>query len=464
MASLRTRFEQTMTTQFTENRTGTAPKSRTWRPILGRAHRWVGLTIALFLVLTGLSGAVISWDHELDALLNPHLLEAEYAQQPSSPIEMALAIEQRYPNVQVTYLPLSAERGHSLAFGVTPRFDAMQRRPHDVAFNQVFVDPSDGRELGKREWGAVWPITRENFISFLYKFHYSLHLPAWGGTDQWGVWLLGGVAMLWTFDCFVAFCLTLPARRRHSKVAPQPSTGHGATPERNFWQRWKPSWLVRWNAGWYRLNFDIHRALGLWTWALLFVLAFTGFSMNLHREVFFPVMSLISDVTPSPFDERSPATNHAPIERRLDYADVLALANNEAQARAWKAPMGDAFYAPDFGIYGVRFFYADEDHGVGGVGHPTLYFDSTDGRLLGERIPWQGTTADLFMQAQFPLHSGRILGLAGRILISLMGIVVAALSVTGVLIWVKKARARTQQSERLTAATVEPWKSAMPAD
>jgi len=38
-------------------------------------HRWVGLTMALFLVVAGLTGAVISWDHELDEWLNDHLFE-----------------------------------------------------------------------------------------------------------------------------------------------------------------------------------------------------------------------------------------------------------------------------------------------------------------------------------------------------------------------------------------------------
>lgn len=61
---------------------------------------------------------------------------------------------------------------------------------------------------------------------------------------------------------------------------------------------------------------------------------------------------------------------------------------------------------------------------------------------LRERVPWKGTAADIFVQAQFPLHSGRILGLPGRILVSVMGLVVAALSVTGVVIWYRKRRAR----------------------
>ena len=66
-------------------------------------------------------------------------------------------------------------------------------------------------------------------------------------------------------------------------------------------------------------------------------------------------------------------------------------------------------------------------------------------------MPWNGTAADIFVQAQFPLHSGRILGLPGRILISVMGLVVAALSVTGVVIWWRKRRARVRVRE--TAAT-----------
>ena len=71
-----------------------------------------------------------------------------------------------------------------------------------------------------------------------------------------------------------------------------------------------------------------------------------------------------------------------------------------------------------------------------------------DGRLLGDRQPWRGTAADVFVQAQFPVHSGRILGLPGRIIISAMGLVVAALSVTGVVIWYRKRRARSPLAAR----------------
>ena len=52
------------------------------------------------------------------------------------------------------------------------------------------------------------------------------------------------------------------------------------------------------------------------------------------------------------------------------------------------------------------------------------------------------------MQAQFPLHSGRIVGLPGRIFVSFMGAVVAMLSVTGIVIWARKRRARAFSEAR----------------
>lgn len=409
-------------------------------------HRYAGLLIAGFLFLSGVTGAVISWDHELDEWLNPHLTHAPATGPAQDAISLATALEARHPHAQVTYVPLAAEPGHSLPFGVGPRVDPGTRQLYPLAFNQVFVDPVSGQELGTREWGAVWPITRETFVSFLYKLHFTLHLPEMAGSAQWGVWLLGVIAMIWTLDCFVGAYLTLPVR---------PKT-ESAAAGRTWWSKWKPAWKIRTRAGGYKLNFDLHRAVSLWTWGVLFVVAFTAFSLNLYREVFFPMMSLVSTVTPTPFDVRTPAPLHQPIAPSLDFRQAIARAQAEASGKGWEAPPGDVFYAPSIGVYGVRFFRPEDDHGSGGVGHRTIYLDGVDGRTLGEREPWKGTAADIFVQAQFPLHSGRILGIPGRILISAMGIVVAMLSVTGVVIWLRKRASRARAGSSYAAARNSP--------
>jgi uncharacterized iron-regulated membrane protein len=263
-----------------------------------------------------------------------------------------------------------------------------------------------------------------------------LHIPEFKDI-HWGVLLLGVIALMWTIDCFIGFYLTLPRRRQTRK-----SNSLHSKRKRSYWQRWRPAWQIRHKAGSYKLNFDLHRAFGLWTWVLLFVIAFTGFSLNLYREVFFPLMTLVSDVSPTPIDSRTPAPHHQPIEASFGFEKAISLGKEQAQERNWQAPVGSLWYAREFGIYRLEFFSAEEGHGAGGVGHNAVYIDAKTGEYLGDWQPWQGSAADLFVQAQFPLHSGRILGLPGRILISIMGVVVAMLSVTGIIIWWLKRRAR----------------------
>ncbi len=411
-------------------------------------HRWVGLFIAGFLFVSGVTGAVISWDHELDDLLNPHLMEARSSGPALPVLDLVKRVEAADPRVQAVEFPMSVEPGESLAIFVLARPDPATGRLYEPGYNQVFLDPATGEELGRRMWGQAFPLSTETFVSFLYKFHYSLHIPEFWGIQRWGMWLMGGVAILWTLDCFVGFYLTTP--RRHAPNPGRPADVERAL-QRGWWARWKPAWMIRTGGSGYRINFDIHRAFGLWTWMLLFVLAFTAFSLNLSREVFRPLLAMVSTVTPQPFTTRPESARHKPIEPRIGYAEAIEAARAEAERLGWKEPVGHVFYVRRQGFYGVRFFEGDV-HGAAGVGPRALYVDADDGAVIGAWVPWKGTVADIFIQAQFPVHSGRILGLPGRILISFMGLVVAALSVTGVVIWYRKRRARVAvQAHRMLA-------------
>jgi uncharacterized iron-regulated membrane protein len=119
------------------------------------------------------------------------------------------------------------------------------------------------------------------------------------------------------------------------------------------------------------------------------------------------------------------------------------------QRRGWDEPPGSVFYGAQHGLYAVSFYRPEDDHNT--MAMKMLFVDAMDGSFKGGRIPWEGTAADVFMQLQFPLHSGRIAGLPGRIFLSFMGLVVALLSFTGIVIWFKKRAARV--SSRQSAAT-----------
>jgi hypothetical protein len=165
-------------------------------------------------------------------------------------------------------------------------------------------------------------------------------------------------------------------------------------------------WKIRTSGSSYRLYFDIHRAFGLWTWVLLLVIAFTGFSLNRYFELFAPLMKKVSSYTPTPYELRRPAPPNAPIEPKLSFADIVAKAEADGRSRGWTAPVGATSYARQYGIYATRFFKPSDDESAGGISPRQLYYDGQDGRLLGAWQPWVGTAADIFVQAQFPVHSG----------------------------------------------------------
>ena len=424
------------------------------RNIFVLVHRWAGLFTAVFLFIAGLTGAVISWDHELDEWLNPHLFDAPTAGsgKPNlDPLDLIAKVEAADPHAVVTFLPLQYEDGHNASLSVEPRLDPKTGELYPIAYNQAFVDPASGDIVGKRYWGQI-SLDTENLLPFLYKLHYSMHIPAFANIDRWGVWFMGLVGIVWLFDCFVGFYLTLPARTRRGPTRadaeamldePLPETSR-----RSWWQRWKPAWQIKRGASSYRLNLDLHRAFGLWLWALLLIIAFTSVSMNLGNEVVRPVLSTISSLTPDAFDDRSPAPLNKPIEPAVPFATAIANAKAEALRRGWTEPPGGAYYGRLYGIYAIMFHNPGDEHGSGGLGVKMLFIDGKSGALAGGRVPLEGTGADIFMQLQFPLHSGRIAGIPGRITLSIMGIVVAMLALTGIVIWFKKRQARIASAWR----------------
>lgn len=392
------------------------------RALLVVVHRWSGLFMALFLFVAGLTGAIISWDHELDAWLNPQMFKTSaQAGDAIPPLELADRLEARDARVLVTYLPLTHEPGHALGVSVSPRLDTATGSAFQPGYNQVAFNPVTGEVQGKRMWGEI-SLTRENLLPFLYKLHYSLHIPDGFGVEL-GIWLFGIVGIVWVVDCLVALWISFP---------------RGSS--------WRKSFSFRWKQGGYKLNFDLHRSGGVWAWVLLLVIAVTSVSMNLNFEVMRPLVSMFSPLTPSPFMVRPPSAPAQPVMPVIGRREALHLAKAEAQRRGWGTPPGAVFYSTEVGVYGVGFFYPGEDHGDGGLGNPWLYFDHLDGRFLGAEVPGTGSAGDIFMQAQFPLHSGRILGLPGRVLVSALGALVAMLSVTGVVIWVRKRRAQLTQA------------------
>ncbi|OAI21907.1 MULTISPECIES: PepSY-associated TM helix domain-containing protein [Methylomonas] len=388
------------------------------RKIWLRLHRYLGLTAAMFLLLAGLTGSIIAYQQELDAWLNPDLFESSAQGSVLDTGELLERLRHDQSKYRIVSLPLNREAGK--AARITVRL-AEADQPADA--DELFVDPVSGKVLGGRIWGACC-FERRHLIPFIYVLHYSLQLPG-----EIGLWVMGSTAIVWLFESLIGFYLTLPKQYPARQTLP-----NRQQPLKNGWQRWAMAWRIKPRAGAMRLNFDLHRAGGLWLLILMLTLSISAISLNLRDAVFEPVVSLFSEFTPSPFDTRERRGEQAPVEADIAFVEVLRIAAAEAGKRGWTKPQASIFYNASYGIFGVG--YGDNQ----GLGLSYLYYDGATGAYLGDYVPGSGSAADVFEALQLPLHSGQIIGLPGRVLISLVGLAVVGLAITGVLIWLSKTK------------------------
>jgi uncharacterized iron-regulated membrane protein len=331
---------------------------------------------------------------------------------------LAEAVERQEPRARVGYFSVS---GPKVRIAMTPRKDPVTGAPYRLGFDHVFADPWTGRILRRTNHDDLIQ-GGANLVPFIWELHQNLAL------GPWGTILLGAVAILWTIDCFVALWLTLP----------RPRTG--------FWRRWAPAWAVKRTRNAFRLNYDLHRAGGLWTWLALLAFAWSSVMFCLPEQVYQPLMTAVapyeSDALVFEAMGRRPQVDTPRIGWR-EAERLGARYMREAAARGRVRiirPYGMA-YIPGWNVYTYAVVSPDnlqrESWGA------SLWVDGETGALVRYDLPAgapAGNQMDAWLRA---LHFGDLGGNGlYRFFVFWLGALVSLLSLTGVYIWLRKRRAR----------------------
>jgi uncharacterized iron-regulated membrane protein len=402
-----------------------------------RLHRWAGLTMAGFLILVGLTGSMLAFIPELNHWLTPKLYPSPHG------VELDAATLARSAEALVPQgRPVSV---FFFGYASTARVK-VEARPGapPLNFDQLFLDSVTGEELGRSQEGGL-PDALSSILPFVYRLHWSLAM------GQVGEWILGIVALVWTIDCFVAFYLTLP--------------GRGAHTSKGYMARWKPAWLVKWRASFYRVNFDLHRAGGLWLSAILLIFAWSGVCFDLNgfyrqaTKVFFDLE------TPVWLQQKPPPPPEG--KQLIGWEEAQAIAMNlmskQAAAQGFRVDRPVSFsIMRERGLYN---YYVHSSRDIGEkYGSTSIYIDAYTGALRGMHIPTRQHSGDTLTTWLVELHMANVFGLPYRVFVCALGLAIVMLSGTGVYIWWKKRRARKLAATRACALEQQEAPAEVPAE
>ena len=388
-------------------------------------HRWVGLAMAVFLIIVGLTGSVLAFKVNFEKLLTPEW----FATKPyptATPLDLASladSAEKAEPKIRVGYFSVSDDRATMM---VNPRVDPATGKPFDVGFHAMYLNPWTGEVLGHDGKSQA---LHTQIIPFIYDLHMNLV------SGEIGAWILGVVALAWTFDTLYAIYLTFPLTLKR------------------FFSRWKKSWTIKWRASPKRVNFDLHRASGLWLAPLLFIFAWSSVMFNLSGaygwtmdKIFNPPPGAedvwLKTLHPSHPSENPKLNWHQALSKGQQYMAEISTRDGITLYQ----PFGMA-YLPDPGVYTYQVESSiNITHGLWNGGF-SVWVDGQTGELQRIYYPLEKDPEQAIGTWLYVLHFANFHNwLSYRILVFVLGLVMTLLSITGVYIWWKKFNARHRTS------------------
>lgn len=340
-----------------------------------KAHLWLGLAASVVLLIAGVTGVLLVWMEELEPILDPHLhhVDASASRRPLE--ESVAAARAAYPEGPVRGLvfPQGQEGPVSVAVGRT----------------SVFVDPHAARVLGAREAAAG-----------LMKVE-SLHLNLLAGRT-------GGRIV-----AFVTFMGLLSAL--------------------SGLFLWWPLKILRPRAGarGWRLDFDLHGAVGFWTSALLVIVTGSGVVMAYDAWTR-PLLQKLDGPAQAPPPPRSQPQEGAaplPLDRVVEAATaalpgarVVSFAMPPDPTTPWRVQMK---------------FPEDKTPG----GRSVVFLDQFSGEVLQVQNTREAGLGTRLFQLQRSIHTGAIFGAPTQVLALIASVALVAQVVTGLLVWWRRPRA-----------------------
>lgn len=368
------------------------PKSR-FSKINAWLHLWFGLASGIVVVIMGITGCILVFEHEIKGFTSPWLnVEAQSPEKVLPPSQIYALVRKSLPEKEIHGLWYN---GLDKTIKVDVESDSL-----------IYVNPYNGKIIGM--------VDHEDFFHEIDEGHRYL----WLGKEI-GTAITSWATFIFFFLLISGLILWFPKKWNKTTI--------------------NSSFKIKSNAKFKRLNYDLHNVMGFYTLILALLISLTGLIMTFHwvrestywitggwaneKEKKEQILSVKKDALATPQLDKLTAADFIWNKVRKE----IAKENKEAVIIHFPDEPKDDFYA-----------CTDMHNG----NWRDLYFDPKTLELLPNSRKYIGDEKfhDWMSRSNYSLHVGAIGGLTTKIIYFTASLICASLPITGFYIWLGRKK------------------------
>jgi len=382
-----------------------------------RIHLYLGLAAGLVILIACLTGAILVFEKDLQMAFNEDRYYVNPQGQRLSLDVLTQRVKDSFPTAKVSGVKLysdpkrSAEVNISLA---TPKENNAKGNtsaekkgpPARQPGYTIFVNPYTGQILEKYSYRETW-----------YYTVFALHRWLLGSSNGVGKLIVGVSTLVFLFILITGIILWWPKTKKILK------------------QRLK----VKWNAGWKRVNHDMHIVLGFYSAIFLFIFAFTGLAWSFKWFE----KGIYSVTNSSPKRAVAPPSVNEEGIGRISLESALASAKTvyaDAQFYNVSQPKDSS---ESIQVTALRSNPAHES------ATDIVFIDQYSGNVTGKQTFEERSLGDRVRSSFKPIHTGSIWGTPSKIVAFIVCLLGVTFPVTGVILWINRTRKKKKSVSQI---------------
>jgi uncharacterized iron-regulated membrane protein len=381
-----------------------------FRKLSGQVHLWLGLATGLVVFIVSVTGCLFVFQKEISELIYQ---EKFFIKPPVSAVTLPYSILQQKAQAALGKdRPISfsttykdPERAWEFATYKVGDEKALTYFETVAYYESAFINPYTGMVTGLYDY-------KYDFFNVVKYIHWSLLL-----NDAYGQPIVGYSSLIFVIMLITGMILWWPKKWNKTNI--------------------NKSFKIKWNAGFKRINYDLHNVPGFYTMVITLVLALTGmeFALKWFQTTVYVVASR-SVTPPEIVSEKSVKVTPvaSPIDKAFNHAKSLFPTEDRISVSPAADPEGVIFIS---GIKGKETYYHAD----------ALQYDQYTGKLLNRRNYEEQNAGEKLIGMNYDIHVGAILGLPGKILVFIGGLVAASLPVTGFMIWLNRKKKKKKSKQ-----------------